>query len=291
MNALTRVFGLGVAVGLLGLQGCSSDGESSSSGTGGANLGGEGAGASGSGGEASGTGGDGGGDNTGGQGDTGGQASSGGSGGGTPSGPTVCGIVVDTEQEVCAELPPACGDAADYAIVQMGTASNDKLGDAINAGHALFGLAGDDEFKGYATGTCLIGGEGSDELSFFLGDIETPATSIGVGGPGVDIWYIGVPDIGAPPVFADVENGEPIQLLGGNFGAPDGSGDAFVEIIEGFDGSAVPATKPTTRVVYDPLSGKIWHDPDGSGSELPVHTATVGNASDVTLTSLSFYAL
>ncbi len=286
MNAFSRALGLGVAVGLLGLQGCSSDDEAASSGTGGANLGGEGTGASGSGGDASGTGGDGG-DNTGGQGETGGQSSSGGTGGGAPSGPTVCGTVIGTDDEACAELPRACGDADAYSAIQMGTPSNDKL----DSGGAVFGLAGDDEFKGYATGACLVGGEGSDELSFFLGDIQTPATSIGVGGPGIDLWYIGVPDIGAPPVFADVENGEPIQIHGGNFGAPDGSGDAFVEIIEGFDGSAVPATKPTTRVVYDPLSGKIWHDPDGSDSDLPVHTATVGNASEVTLTSLSFYAL
>jgi hypothetical protein len=275
-----------VAVGFLSLQGCSSDAKSSSSGDGGANLGGEGAGASGSGGDASGTGGDGGGDNTGGQGDTGGQTSSGGTGGGAPSGPTVCGTVIGTEEEACAELPPACGDADGYSAIQMGAASDAYAGDL-----AVFGLAGDDEFKGYANGTCLVGGEGSDELSFFLGDIETPATSIGVGGPGIDLWYIGVPDIGAPPVFADVESTEQIQLHGGNFGAPDGSGDAFVEIIAGFDGSAVPATKPTTRIVYDPLSGKIWHDPDGSGSEPPVHAATVGNASDVTLTSASFYAL
>ncbi len=288
-SLLARVFGLGVTVGLLALQGCSSDGESTSTeNAAGADNSGSGASASGgsaSGGEASGTGGN----SSGGQPNSGGQANTGGSGDGDP-GPTVCGTVVYSDEEGCATLPPACGGADDYAVFLMGTPSDDKLGD--QGAEVYFGLGGADEFKGYAVGSCLIGGDGDDEMSFFDGGVAEPTTSIGVGGPGLDAWYLGAANLGAPMTFADVEANEPIQFLGGYFGiTKNAPGADFVELIANFDGASPPITKATTRIVYDSVSGKIWSDKDGSGVDAAVHVATVGNAPQVTLTTGSFYSL
>ncbi len=254
-----------------GLGGASTGGSSS---TGGSHSGGAGTGGDNLGGGGAGTGGD----NLGG----------GGAGTGGSTNPVVE-ICEDPElgmggagNERCAPFPPECGDPDDYDHALFGTEGEDAL---FSSGkEVIFGLEGDDDFDGYTSGACIVGGDGDDYLIFSSHGLST--ADVGVGGPGTDTWRL-VSYLVAPVRLVDVEADETINL---SFGANEGStGDEFVEFIENFGGTNAELTKATTRGVYDPTNGKIWYDSDGNAStSSPVHVGTVANADEVTLTLANF---
>lgn len=238
-------------------------------------------------GAAGGEGGAGGSDGSGGDTDAGGAPSGGGSHSGSTGGsggtgensePTeICSDAAGTPE--CETFPPLCGNASDYQRALFGSAGPDNLNELSTSPLSVyFGAAGDDSLRGYGSGSCLVGGDGNDELEFGS-DSLAPTSNVGIGGPGVDVWILDHPP--APPLLADVSVDEEIQFKAiGTFDA------TFIEFIDDF--SAGDAKAATTHVVYDPNSGDIWLDQDGAGPETPELLAQVGNHAEVALTLANF---
>lgn len=277
---------LGAATTLALLYGCSSDDEGSSTNTtGDGGMGGSGTGASSSTGGADATTGGSGGANLGGSGG-GAQGGMGGEGGSIVPPVTICEEVPagmgGAPEARCETFPAPCGDVDDYAHARFGTDAVDSLWTGGN--EVIFALGDDDDLQGYATGACIVGGEGDDRLT--LSSEGSAISDVGIGGPGTDTWQL-YSWTAAPATLADVEADETIRL---SVGAGEGAaGDKFVEIIESFGGTSAEMTKDTTRAVYDPTNGKIWYDADGNVNEAsPVHIGTVANADEVELTVANF---
>ncbi len=276
---------LGAAASLALLYGCSSDDDGSSTNTtGDGGMGGSGTGASSSTGGSDATGGSGG-ANLGGSGGIA-QGGMGGEGGSVVPPVTICEEVPQgmggAPEARCEVFPEACGDVEDYAHARFGTDADDSLWTAGN--EVLFALGDGDNLQGYATGACIVGGEGDDYLT--LSSEGSAISDVGIGGPGTDTWQL-YSWTAAPATLADVEADETIRLSVGAGGGA--TGDTFVEFIDNFTGTDAEMTKATTRAVYDPTSGKIWYDADGNVNEShPVHIGTVANADEVELELSNF---
>ncbi len=136
----------------------------------------------------------------------------------------------------------------------------------------LVGGIGNDSFIGSALADTLAGGAGDDRIEGLAGnDLLT-------GGSGADTFVFGS-SLGAGNVdtIADFTSGVDTLRLsnagGSPFAAlPDGPlADAAFDITG--DGTAASAA---TRIVYDPATGALHFDPDGTGGAASVQIATLG---------------
>lgn len=152
------------------------------------------------------------------------------------------------------------------------------LANAITGGEAadfLFGYAGDDELIGLAGSDYLDGGEGNDVIDggsggdLLLGGAGDDLLLGGLGndqltgGSGADTFRfdtaLGPSNIDSITDFAS--GSDRIELDRSVFGALDAGGLAAAAFETG-----TAATTAQTRIIYDPATGSIYYDADGSGA-------------------------
>jgi Ca2+-binding RTX toxin-like protein len=162
------------------------------------------------------------------------------------------------------------------------------LGNRITGGDAadfLFGYAGDDELVGLAGSDYLDGGEGSDLLDggsggdLLLGHAGNDLLLGGLGndqltgGSGADTFRfdtaLGPNNIDSITDFAS--GSDVIELDRSVFAAIDPGALAGTTFETG-----TAATSADTRIVYDPATGSIYYDADGSGAGDMVLFAVLG---------------
>jgi hypothetical protein len=165
----------------------------------------------------------------------------------------------DAEGDTFASIEGLIGSAHDDVL--RGDASGNDL-----VGHAgddiLQGRDGNDGLQGGAGNDRLDGGEGSDYLS---------------GGSGADTFVFGsAPGSGAVDTITDYESGEDrIELAAGQFGDLLGGTLAESALHIGGQGSAMTQD---TRIVYEPSTGALFFDADGSGAQAAMQFALLSNA-------------
>jgi len=128
------------------------------------------------------------------------------------------------------------------------------------AGHdQLFGMAGNDTIRGGDGNDFIDGGAGKDTLT---------------GGFGTDTFYFASP-AEAGDTITDFTVGDVIALSGAGFGIAD---DDMVRF--SLDGMA---TEHLPTILYDPSTGRVNWDADGSGGIRPVSLAVLENAPELAL--------
>ena len=130
----------------------------------------------------------------------------------------------------------------------------------------LFGQAGDDMLQGGDGNDTLYGGTGSDQFIF----------NTAPGASNVDT----IADFVSGTDKIVLENAIFTTLAAGALSA-----GAF-DIV-----GAAPAASAGTRVVYDPTSGALWYDADGTGATAAVQIAVVGVAVHPALTFTDFVVI
>jgi hypothetical protein len=143
-------------------------------------------------------------------------------------------------------------------------------------------LSGKDEFKGSGGDDVFSGGGKSDELSgkggddTLLGDSGKDKLDGGDGsdtldgGGGKDTYFFKDPPGSGIDTIVKLQSGEKIKIAAADFpGLSKGqlSADQFVKGTGAEDGD--------DRFIYDPSSGAIYHDRDGTGSTAQVQFAVI----------------
>ena len=136
-----------------------------------------------------------------------------------------------------------------FRNVLEGGAGNDQL----------FGMAGNDTIRGGDGNDFIDGGAGKDTLT---------------GGFGADTFYF-ASLAEAGDTITDFSDGDIIALSGAGFGVAD------LDEIQFVVGSAPAEQGPA--ILYDPNTGRVNWDADGSGSVRPVSLAVLENAPELAL--------
>ncbi|MFM6079338.1 MAG: Calx-beta domain-containing protein, partial [Dolichospermum sp.] len=169
----------------------------------------------------------------------------------------------DNIWQVTTQLDIAAGDE-----ILFGSASNDILNGGIG-NDILDGGAGDDTLDGGNGDDILIGGTGNDSLK---------------GGDGKDSFVINTPTEGVDTID--------------DFQA--GGIDRIVVSAEGFDAGLTPnafledsqftlgtsAADSDDRFIYDPSTGNLFFDPDGTGSAPQQQIATLKNSPNLSASDI-----
>jgi Ca2+-binding RTX toxin-like protein len=169
----------------------------------------------------------------------------------------------------------------------------DNILDGTDAGHAsLFGMGGNDVLYGSFNGSAdLHGGDGDDQLfgsqyaDQLIGDAGNdlldggPGADSLSGGSGSDSFVFSARDGFADGVMDFASGADKIRFdarvfseIGatGNFAAGDARFYSAAGASAGHDAD--------DRVTFDPSSGNLWFDPDGSGAATPVLIAHVSGS-------------
>jgi Ca2+-binding RTX toxin-like protein len=158
-------------------------------------------------------------------------------------------------------------------LVLIGNAAANGTGNSLantitgNANaNSLSGLAGDDILNGGAGNDELNGGPGNDRLS---------------GGPGLDAFRFDEPLDAATNVdrineFTPAD--DEMRLIGEVFTGLSAAGAIPATAFR----VGIAATEPTHRILYDPASGNVRYDEDGSGPANAVRFATLVSLPAVT---------
>jgi Ca2+-binding RTX toxin-like protein len=138
-----------------------------------------------------------------------------------------------------------------------------------NAGpNVLKGLSGNDKLLGYSGGDILIGGDGQDHLT---------------GGQGHDVFVFDTkPGTGIDRILDFSVKDDTIKLVGSVF-----SGLTPGVLLAGAFVRASSATDSDDRIIYDPATGFLSFDPDGTGEMAALIFAKV--ATQLKLSNTDFY--
>ncbi|HEV8693282.1 MAG TPA: calcium-binding protein [Lysobacter sp.] len=166
------------------------------------------------------------------------------------------------------------GDTAGDTFVSIEGLVGSSTADTISGNDGsndLVGLSGDDHIYGRGGNDGLQGGAGNDWLSGGAGNDHL------IGGEGADTFVFDTaPDASNVDIISDFASAvDHIGLVatGAYAGMP--LGELAVEALH-IVGGTDPMTADT-RIVYDPATGALYFDADGSGSELALKFAVLSN--------------
>lgn len=147
-----------------------------------------------------------------------------------------------------------------------------------NAGNnQLFGTGFDDVISGGAGDDMLYGEAGNDQLT---------------GGGGKDIFFIdftdNTPNSDDADTITDFVHGTDLIYLSPDWAGNLSHGLDFSLGADAFIGGTQAAT-PTQMIIYDSVSGSLYYDGDGNGTDIaPIQIAIIGLGSHPTLSSSDF---
>jgi Ca2+-binding RTX toxin-like protein len=158
-------------------------------------------------------------------------------------------------------------------LVQTGTAAVNGTGNELanslrgnGAANRLNGMAGDDLLNGGAGNDRLIGGPGNDQLA---------------GGPGQDEFQFDAPLDTATNQDRLVDfdpAADSMRLIGEAFPTLTSAGTLPASAFA----NGIVASGAAVRILYDPATGTLRYDPDGSGPQAAVRFARLTTAPAVT---------
>jgi VCBS repeat-containing protein len=194
----------------------------------------------------------------------------------------------------------ALGEHTESFNIIVGTGNNDTLpagGTGLNTDDVLFGLdkqdimfggTGDDTLFGQDGNDTLNGGTGNDTLSG--GDGNDTLT----GGAGVDTFLFNSPINALTNIDVITDFG-----LGNDRINLENTGAGLFNVLPtgalaaaAFDVVGVaPAATASTRVIYDPTTGALFYDADGTGAVAAVQIAVMGIGTHPTLAASDFQVI
>jgi serralysin len=173
----------------------------------------------------------------------------------TPTPPT-------TEPTTEPTAPTSPTVPADPTLI-TGTANGETL-QGTTANDTMSGLGGNDVLYGNAGADRIDGGSGNDKLYGGAGaDVLT-------GGTGYDTFVFDSAFSGGVDQITDFDHTyDTIQLDNDVFTTWTGTGTLYSSMF--YSGAA--AHDSTDRIIYNPSTGAVLYDPDGTGAAAPVHFA------------------
>ncbi len=145
----------------------------------------------------------------------------------------------------------------------------------------VFGNGGDDTIDGGRGNDDLRGGAGDDTLNGGAGrDRLDGGTGNNVlnGGGGKDTYVFKSAPSSGVSTITKLTNGETIEIDNGHFSGIGGKGTLDAKYFH----VGADAHDGDDRIIYDPDTGALYHDPDGSGAALKVQFAQLQTGLDLT---------
>jgi Ca2+-binding RTX toxin-like protein len=179
-------------------------------------------------------------------------------------------IITGTNQNDVVDGAITNGDDVIYGLQNSGSNSSDVIF-AGSGNDTVFGQAGNDKIYGGDGNDTLYGGGGNDYFVF-----DTPLNA----STNVDL----IADFNAGTERISLSN------AAGNFDQLTAASPTGQIAASAFDVIGVgPDATADTRIVYDPTTGALYYDADGTGSgAAAIQFATLGTTTHPTLTYLNF---
>lgn len=159
--------------------------------------------------------------------------------------------------------PPPSGAGTSGNDIYKGTAGNDVC-DAVGGADVLYGYAGNDTLKGGSGNDSIYGGLGADTLT---------------GGTGSDKYYLDTaPGSGNVDRITDFSTVyDRIGLENAVFTALTTTGTLSSAAFH----KGAAASDISDRIIYNPTTGAVLYDPDGTGSAAAVQIAQLNTGLNV----------